>query len=70
MHYCSRQVINIAQVLFSKDNLDGSGRNHNETVLRGVTLRIGRLTGYGRVEEGMRRGDQTKHTTQHGTTRI
>ncbi len=32
-HYCSQQVTNIAQVLFSKDNLDGSVWNHNEMVI-------------------------------------
>ena len=41
---CNRQANNIAQVLFSKDNLDGLAKNHNETALRGVTMRISRLT--------------------------
>jgi uncharacterized protein YjbI with pentapeptide repeats len=36
---CNRQVTNIAQVLFSKDNLDGSGRNIYAAVLRGVIMR-------------------------------
>jgi hypothetical protein len=62
-------ITNIAQVLFSKDNLDGSVRNHNETMLRGVTMRTSRLTGYGRMEEGMRRGDMCIHqtSTPHNT---
>jgi hypothetical protein len=62
-------------VLFSKDNLDGSARNHNETMLRGGDYDYAYKQTYGlRPDRGMRRGDicinQTKHTTQHGKPRI
>ena len=69
---CYRQVTNIAQRLFSKDNLESS--DHYEAVLRGVTKRNCRLTGYGRMEEGMKGGDvrtnQDGHTTHHRITRM
>jgi hypothetical protein len=38
--YCSRQVTNIEQVLFSKGNLDDSARKHKEAMIRGVIMSL------------------------------
>jgi hypothetical protein len=63
-------VDNRLPVLFSKDNLDGSVRNHNETVLRGVTNAYKQTYGFrpdgGRNEERWTCAS-TKPSTPHKT---
>jgi hypothetical protein len=52
-------------MLLSIDNLDGSAKQQFETALREVTMCIRRLTGYGRMKEGMRKGDVCINQAQY-----